>query len=163
MRKAAHLLLGLLLATVPGPAQTVEHLYSPGTNLERSELVQLDTATRSVDVAMYAFTDRLLAEALAALAHKGVRVRVYRYRDREQFRQKGQWGGLTTTDILLAAGVEVRVKRDEGSHAPQELPHRWPAVAHWLRQLVAYRDQAPGQRCAVRGVCRGRGAVWPEL
>lgn len=108
MGKAAHILLGVLLATVPGTAQTVEHLYSPETNLERSELTQLDTAIRSVDVAMYSFTDRYLAEELATLARKGVHIRVYR--DREQFQQEAQWGGLTTTSILLAAGIEVRVK-----------------------------------------------------
>ncbi len=108
MGKAAHLLLGLLLAAVPGTAQTTEHVYSPGTNLEQSELAQLETATRTVDVAMYSFTDRYLAEELATLARKGVRVRVYR--DREQFSQEMQSNGMTTTGILLAAGVEVRVK-----------------------------------------------------
>ena len=108
MEKAAHVLLGLLLAAVPAAAQTGAHLYSPGTNLEQSELAQLETATRSVDVAMYSFTDRYLAEALAAAARKGVRVRVYR--DREQFSQETRRGGLTTTAILLAAGAEVRVK-----------------------------------------------------
>ena len=108
MRKTANLLLGLLLAAVPGAAQTDAHLYSPGTNLERSELAQLETATRSVDVAMYSFTDRELAEELTALAHRGVHVRVYR--DREQFEQEMQSGRMTTTSLLLAAGVEVRVK-----------------------------------------------------
>ncbi len=108
MGKAAYVLLGLLLAVVSGAAQTGVHLYSPGTNLEQSELAQLETATRSVDVAMYSFTDRYLAEELAAVARKGVRVRVYR--DREQFQQEAQRGGPTTTAILLAAGVEVRVK-----------------------------------------------------
>lgn len=108
MGKAAHVLLGLLLAAVPLGAQTDAHLYSPEANLERSEMAQLETATRSVDVAMYSFTDRELAEELAALARKGVRVRVYR--DREQFQQEGQRGNVTTTSILLAAGIEVRVK-----------------------------------------------------
>ena len=87
--------------------QTDDHLYSPGTNLERSELAQLETAARTVDVAMYSFTDRELAEHLAALARKGVRSRVYR--DRQQFSQEMQGGSLTTTGILLAAGIEVRV------------------------------------------------------
>ena len=109
MGKAARVLLGLLLAAKPGTAQTVEHLYSPGDNLERSELAQLDTATRTIDIAMYSFTDRYLAEELAALARKGVHIRVYR--DREQFAQEAQReAGTTTTGILLAAGVEVRVK-----------------------------------------------------
>ena len=108
MRKAAGVLLGVVLAANPTVAQTDAHLYSPATNLERSELAQLETATRSVDVAMYSFTDRELAEELATLSRKGVRVRVYR--DREQFHQEMQWGRVTTTGILLAAGVEVRVK-----------------------------------------------------
>lgn len=108
MGKTAYLLLSLLMATVPGTAQTAEHLYAPGTNLERSELAQLETATRSIDVAMYSFTDRELAEELAALALKGIHVRVYR--DREQFGQEMNSGRTTTTGILLAAGIEVRVK-----------------------------------------------------
>ena len=77
-------------------------------NLEQSELAQLETAVPSVDVAMYSFTDRYLAEELVTLARRGVRVRVYRAR--EQFAQEMQWGGITTTSILLAAGIEVRVK-----------------------------------------------------
>lgn len=44
----------------------------------------------------------------SGLAHKGVRVRVYR--DQEQYRQELDRGGVTTTDLLLAAGVEVRIK-----------------------------------------------------
>ena len=71
MVRAAHLLFGLLLAAVPGTAQTAEHVYSPGTNLEQSELAQLETATHTVDVAMYSFTDRYLAEELAAARSQG--------------------------------------------------------------------------------------------
>ncbi len=108
MGQAVRVLLGLMLSAIPSVAQTDAHLYAPGTNLERSELVQLETATRSVDVAMYSFTDRELAEELATLAHRGVHIRVYR--DREQFSQEMQSGGPTTTSILLAAGIEVRVK-----------------------------------------------------
>ena len=57
---------------------------------------------------MYSFTDREIAEELANLARKGVRVRVYR--DRTQFQEEGRSEGVTATSILLAAGVEVRVK-----------------------------------------------------
>lgn len=108
MGKVANIVLGLVLATLPTSAQTDTHLYSPGTNLEQSKLAQLESTTRSVDVAMYSFTDRELARELAALSRKGVKVRVYR--DREQFQQEAQWGGVSSTSILLAAGAEVRVK-----------------------------------------------------
>ncbi len=89
-------------------AGTNRHAYSPETNLERSEIAQPETATRSVDVAMYSFTDRELAEELPALDRKGVRVRVYQ--DREQSQQEPQREILTTASILSAAGIEVRVK-----------------------------------------------------
>ena len=108
MAKAAHALIWFALTVFPAWAQTNVHLYSPGSNLEQSELAQLRTATRSVDVAMYSFTDRELAEELAALARKGIHVRVYR--DREQSEQEMQRSSVTTTGILLSAGIEVRVK-----------------------------------------------------
>ena len=108
MRKEVLVLLVMALTVFPLRAQTIEHLYAPEANLERSELTRLETATRSIDIAMYSFTDRYLAEELAALARKGVRIRVYR--DHDQFQQEAQWGGMTTTSILLAAGVQVRVK-----------------------------------------------------
>lgn len=108
MAKAALAWLTLWLTVVAASAQVEGRLYSPGTNLERSELAQLETATRSVDVAMYSFTDRELAEELVVLARRGVHVRVYR--DREQFSQEAQWGGVSTTSLLLAAGIQVRVK-----------------------------------------------------
>ncbi len=60
----------------------------------------------SVDVAMYSFTDRELAEELGRLARRGLRVSVYR--DSAQYEQESQHG-LSTTEILLAAGVQVKV------------------------------------------------------
>ena len=153
-------LLVLLLASIPGLAQTVEHLYSPDDNLERSELAQLDTATRTIDIAMYSFTDRYLAEELAALARKGVRIRVYR--DREQFAQETQWGVATTTSILLAAGVEIRVK------GARDLMHlkSYAIDGRLLRTGSANwspTGQAPGQRCRLRVVARSRRAVRTKI
>ena len=74
------------------------HLYSPETNLKRSELAQLLSAKVYVDVAMYSFTDREQAQELASLAQRGVRVQVYR--DGLQFGQETRKGGLTTTSVL---------------------------------------------------------------
>ncbi len=86
---------------VPGPVL----LYSPASNLERSEMEMLERAKVSIDVAMYSFTDRELAEELGRLARSGVRVRVYR--DSVQYEQESQHG-LSTTEILLAAGSRSR-------------------------------------------------------
>ena len=82
-------------------------LYSPGTNLEHSELDMLRLARASVDVAMYSFTDRELADELCQLARSGVRVRVYR--DWSEYQQEMQ-RGQSVTPALLAAGVHVKVK-----------------------------------------------------
>jgi phosphatidylserine/phosphatidylglycerophosphate/cardiolipin synthase-like enzyme len=89
-------------------------LYAPESNLERSEIETLRTAKVSVDVAMYSFTDRELAAELVRLARSGVRVRVYR--DSRESMQENQRGS-STTPMLLAGGVEVRVK------ASQDLMH----------------------------------------
>jgi hypothetical protein len=59
--------------------------FSPGTNLEDVDLSLIEHAHRSIDVAMYTFTDRRIAEALRRAAKRGVLVRVYR--DREQYEQ----------------------------------------------------------------------------
>jgi phosphatidylserine/phosphatidylglycerophosphate/cardiolipin synthase-like enzyme len=85
-------------------------LYSPESNLERSEMDTLNSATASIDIAMYSFTDRSLAEELVRLSRRGVRVRVYRdWREYEQERQRGS----STTELLIAGGVEVRVKSSQ--------------------------------------------------
>ena len=53
------------------PSAESTHLYSPATNLERSELEMLRTARRTVDVAMYSFTDREIAQELVELERMG--------------------------------------------------------------------------------------------
>src|SRR5256885_7871901 len=101
MRSKPTFLLGLLLAIVlalgyhlqpkpryqieaaaPGQMVSEEH-FSPSENLERMDYDRLERAQRRVDIAMYGFTDRYLAEELVRLARKGVAVRLYR--DREQY------------------------------------------------------------------------------
>jgi len=67
----------------------------------------LHAAKIAVDIAMYSSTARELAEELGCLASRDVRVRVYR--DSGQYEQEIQ-RGLSTSEILLAAGVQVRVK-----------------------------------------------------
>ena len=138
MGKAAYVLLGLLLATVSGAAQTGAHLYSPGTNLEQSELTQLETATGSVDVAMYSFTDRYLAEELAAVAQKGVRVRVYR--DREQFSAGGATGWSDHDRHPAGGRGRGKDKGCKGPYAPEKLCHRRPARQPLCRSANAHRS-----------------------
>lgn len=86
-RASLVMLFGILPLTVcgqdtPSSPQTASGvlLYAPGSNLERIEVETLRQAKVSVDVAMYSFTDRELAEELARLARNGMRARVYRDR-----------------------------------------------------------------------------------
>lgn len=101
----------LLRASAPAqiaPGLDGTRFYSPAVNLERVEIGVLRTATKSVDIARYSFTDRELAEELVALAHAGVKIRVYR--DRTEYQHEAERSDLNTTAILAAAGIEVRIK-----------------------------------------------------
>ena len=111
-----------------------------GLKLECSELAQLDTATRSVDVAIYSFTDRFLAEELATLARKGVPIRVYR--DREQFSQEMERAGSRRRASCLQRGSRFGSKA-QGIHAPQELRRRWTCAANGFGELLSDWPQVP--------------------
>src|SRR6266702_1467155 len=67
------------------PSATEVH-YSPEEDLERIDLALIRSAQRSIDMPMYAFTDRYLAEAIRDRANHGVRVRLYR--DKGQFQEE---------------------------------------------------------------------------
>lgn len=96
----------------PGAIVSENH-FSPAENLEQLDLERLERAQRSVDVAMYAFTDKYIAEALARQARRGVRVRLYR--DRSQYlseqQNAAQHRDLSTTDLLRRErNIEIRIK-----------------------------------------------------
>ncbi|MFB3813567.1 MAG: phospholipase D-like domain-containing protein [Terriglobales bacterium] len=102
---------GLTQAT--GGAVVHENHYSPDENLEHLDLAQLDSARRSLDIAMYAFTDKYLAEAVLRAARRGVQVRVYR--DRSQFddeqRKADRHESESTTEMFRGeSNIQVRVK-----------------------------------------------------
>jgi phosphatidylserine/phosphatidylglycerophosphate/cardiolipin synthase-like enzyme len=108
--------------TMQGPSAgaappLVHQDYVHSTNLEPEEIAVLAKAHRKIDIAMYAFTDTRIAAALAREALAGIHIRVYR--DAEQYAQEEYRaaGRPTTSSILRAAGVEVRVK------APGPLMH----------------------------------------
>ena len=54
-----------------------EH-YSPAEDLERLDYQAIRSARRSVDIAMFSFTDVLLAQAVREAGRRGIQVRVYR-------------------------------------------------------------------------------------
>ncbi len=74
----AFILVLLLLAHAFVVSESdIEVLFSPRDDCAAQILSYLDGAEGSIDVAMYYFTDRILAQALVRAKERGVSVRVY--------------------------------------------------------------------------------------
>lgn len=110
----------LLLASLTGESahawprrvsfQDAEH-FSPAENLERADIEALDRARRTIDIAIYAFTDQYIARELIELANRGVRIRLYR--DREQWEQEQSRRNSTTEMLAGNKNIEIRVKQSK--------------------------------------------------
>lgn len=92
--------------------------FAPAENLEQLDLEQIAQARLTLDIAMYSFTDRYLADAVIEAAHRGVKVRIYR--DRSQFQQEQREADLhhqrSLSDMFhRQPNVQVRVK-DSNEH-----------------------------------------------
>ena len=72
---------GLLPEAVHAGSSGEAIYFSPTDNLERVDVALIREARSSIEVAMYAFADKTIAEALARQASAGVAVYVYRDRD----------------------------------------------------------------------------------
>ncbi len=101
------------VADCVGLQASAETYFSPETNLEQLDIARIGQATKTIDVAMYSFTDKYVADALLAAARRGVAVRVYR--DRQQFddeqRKSGTHGTASTTAMFKdESNIQVRVK-----------------------------------------------------
>jgi phosphatidylserine/phosphatidylglycerophosphate/cardiolipin synthase-like enzyme len=87
-----------------------EH-YSPGEDLERLDYEAIRSARRSVDIAMFSFTDVLLARALQQAGRRGVRIRIYRdgneYEREQAEARRHRWA---TQTLLGEANIRIRVK-----------------------------------------------------
>ena len=108
--------------------QGAEH-FSPSENLERLELDHLKAAAeharaakRPLDIAIYAFTDRILAALLVREAEQGTVMRIYR--DGEQYeneeRNAARFRDQSTTAMFRGQrNIHVRVKLP----SPSDLMH----------------------------------------
>jgi phosphatidylserine/phosphatidylglycerophosphate/cardiolipin synthase-like enzyme len=116
----------LLRSTNDG--EGAEH-FSPSENLERPELDHLKAAAeharaakRPLDIAIYAFTDRILAALLVREAEQGTVMRIYR--DGEQYeneeRNARRFRDQSTTSMFRGQrNIHVRVKPP----SPSDLMH----------------------------------------
>jgi phosphatidylserine/phosphatidylglycerophosphate/cardiolipin synthase-like enzyme len=97
-------------AASPAELPSGEH-YSPAENLERLDYEAIRGARQSLDIAMYSFTDILLAEAVREAGRHGVRVRIYR--DGEEYEREeaqARRHRSATQALRGEANIRVRVK-----------------------------------------------------
>ncbi len=88
-----------------------EH-FSPQENLERLDYEAIESAHRALDIAIYAFTDRRLAEAVIGAAKRGVQVRIYRDGGQFEEEQERAYRYGSTTDMFRGQrNIHFRVKR----------------------------------------------------
>ncbi|MHB1747559.1 MAG: phospholipase D-like domain-containing protein [Leptospirillum sp.] len=92
-----------------GSPEMGEH-YSPAENLEKIDIAILKKAKKTIDIAMYAFTDRNLSGVLLEEAGKGIRIRIYR--DRTQIHDHGD----QSKKLSGKPGIEIRIKRNGRSN-----------------------------------------------
>ncbi|HEY3929601.1 MAG TPA: phospholipase D-like domain-containing protein [Candidatus Koribacter sp.] len=102
----------LTRAAEAGTVSAEDH-FSPDEDIERIDITRLDQARSTVDIAMYAFTDRYLADEVKRLAQRGVKIRIYR--DQEQYEEEQRHASKrdneSTTSLLTGeANVQIRVK-----------------------------------------------------
>jgi phosphatidylserine/phosphatidylglycerophosphate/cardiolipin synthase-like enzyme len=79
---------GSEVASAPPGKIVSENHFAPDENLEQLDYDRLGDAQRRVDIAMYAFTDKYLADQLMTLARRGVTVRIYRDMDQYKGEQR---------------------------------------------------------------------------
>jgi phosphatidylserine/phosphatidylglycerophosphate/cardiolipin synthase-like enzyme len=100
-----------VVGSEPGTTTAEEH-FSPSENLEHIDREHLLAAQHTLDIAMYAFTDQYLAEAILDRARAGVQVRIYR--DHDQFEQEQRRANdrrQSTTEIFAGQpNIQIRVK-----------------------------------------------------
>ena len=98
----------LRLPDVHAAGESEEIYFAPTTDLERIDISLIDRAQQRIQVAMYAFTDRAIAQALARAASRGVEVSLYR--DHAQFEEEQGRHVPVLAMLLHRPNIHVRVK-----------------------------------------------------
>ena len=101
--------LAFLFALFPGLAlaePAFEQHYAPSEDLEAIDVALIDSAGERIDMAAYVLTDLAVIQALTRAAERGVRVRVYRWR--EEHAVSGDVAQALAA--MRAAGAEQRFK-----------------------------------------------------
>jgi len=96
----------------PGQIILEDH-FSPPEDLEHLDLYRMEHARLSMDIAMYSFTDKYLADEIVKMARQGIEIRIYR--DREQYdneeRNAAQHHDQSTSDMFKGEqNIQLRIK-----------------------------------------------------
>lgn len=100
----------LFIANVSPVFATSHTYYSPETNLQKIDIYWLKKAiyAKRLYIAMYSFTDYKIAKELIRLAHKGVKI--YIYRDDKQMKDRTD----RTYMLKHVKNIYIKAKRDKG-------------------------------------------------
>src|SRR3954471_2631282 len=101
------------VASAPPGKIVSENHFAPDENLEQLDYDRLGEAQGRVDVAMYAFTDKYLADQLMTLSRRGVTVRIYRDMDQYKGEQRNadEHHDDSVTSLLRGEkNIYIRVK-----------------------------------------------------
>lgn len=106
-------LIALTLAALQDPAAKVDVLFSPteGRAIEKRIADEIGRAKKRVSVAIYQFTSKQIAEALASAKARGVDVRVLLDGHQADYKSKQSQHVL---DILEKAKLSIRMVYPEG-------------------------------------------------
>jgi hypothetical protein len=102
----------------PGPSSTESEHFAPAENLESVEIGELRAAAERLrasriplNIAMYAFTDRAIAQLLIEESDAGTLIRVYRDGKQYEGEERERYGiGSVTSMFLGHTNIHVRVK-----------------------------------------------------
>ena len=102
--------LGKAVSAAIAPPQGGTFAYSPDSNIERmdEQAIASTDAHAHLDIAMYAFTDHILADAVADAAERGVKVRIYR--DQQQYEQESGRDQYVARRFAAEPNISIRVK-----------------------------------------------------
>lgn len=143
------------LSQIRSPADLLGEHYSPEENLEAIDVYLLDHAQSTIEIAMYAFTDRPIADAVIRAAARGVHVWIYR--DGIQVRDRGD-----KSRRMLSSGpgqnglIQIEVKRNSSRNIMHLKAYLIDGT--WLRTGSAnWSPPGEGAYCS-----RGRRNHWSQ-
>ena len=107
-------MLVLLLPTIT--LATIDVYFSLVDDPERTIIEELNKAKKSIDIAMYYFTDRNLANTVIDAHNRGVRVRVYLDKDQKEAK-------YSKSRYLAKHGITIRY-----SNNPYIMHHKFAVI-----------------------------------